>query len=811
MIYSQREIQKELKRRAQEELIKRRVDDPEGYKLEVQKALRAELFEQQVKVLDDPSRRISLCCSRRAGKSELAARMIAMSLISSQRNEFTLFSARTMTRAKQIIWDPLSRINDQYQLGWRMQAHIGEVKTPDGAMFMLLGVDDAIAAEKVRGSKYRLAICDEASTYEEHLDVLITDCISPGCLDFDPPGKIVIAGTPGRVRKGYWFDVACGNKPAYSNHHWTLRQNPHIKNAEVTLAEERLANGWTENDPVYLREYEGIWAADETSLVYAYQPGRNDVWRLPEPPEGMSSDQWIREQWLTTVAADIGYKDDFSVVCLGSPPHSTDIYVLHAEREGNMLVGAQAERIKGVRDKYKPNRTAIDAGGMGKLTFEEYTQRYGKLQGGRTIRAEKHNKIDAIGLMNSDLRSGTLKVLQPQCKSLTEEWRTLPWQDEDREKEHRGFANHTCFVAGTLVHTSRGEIPIEEMKTGMLVATRAGWKPVAASFSAGRRQTYRLESEAGTLVGTYDHPIWTARGWRQLGSLQAGEELLWLKSANMASQFTPSGTASSIDDIQNRTIEQAVCTGIAASLVVGCYSCIATSGSCTMGQFRPTTTSTISTKTHSTTSRRTWNVGPGLNIYRSICELLNGSSRADVTYCSTPSRLRKLGTLVQKAWSSIVALAPWRSRTSKAQTASANAAERSSSRVAVQQTSVETNASQSCAGSPVWMTKCDSAAFVQSTSKPINTANSGSVVARVIRVTPTGSTEEVYNLAVAECPEYFANGVLVHNCDAALYAWRAHKAFLAQPAPNAKTPEEIERERDEQRNQRVRASLKKRR
>lgn len=39
-------------------------------------------------------------------------------------------------------------------------------------------------------------------------------------------------------------------------------------------------------------------------------------------------------------------------------------------------------------------------------------------------------------------------------------------------------------------------------------------------------------------------------------------------------------------------------------------------------------------------------------------------------------------------------------------------------------------------------------------------------------VSETGLSEPVFNLAVAGVPEYFANGVLVHNCDAAIYARR---------------------------------------
>jgi hypothetical protein len=38
------------------------------------------------------------------------------------------------------------------------------------------------------------------------------------------------------------------------------------------------------------------------------------------------------------------------------------------------------------------------------------------------------------------------------------------------------------------------------------------------------------------------------------------------------------------------------------------------------------------------------------------------------------------------------------------------------------------------------------------------------VTGTIIAITPTGIAEPVYNLTVAGQPEYFANGVLVHNC-----------------------------------------------
>lgn len=64
------------------------------------------------------------------------------------------------------------------------------------------------------------------------------------------------------------------------------------------------------------------------------------------------------------------------------------------------------------------------------------------------------------------------------------------------------------------------------------------------------------------------------------------------------------------------------------------------------------------------------------------------------------------------------------------------------------------------------------------------TARCGSAPA-VVRLVPAG-TADVYNLAVEGMHEFFANGVLVHNCDAARYAiasssptWRPHLPILS--------------------------------
>lgn len=430
----------ELARRAREELVKRR-EDPQ-FKLDVIARLEADLFELQRDVLMDLSSLVALCCSRRAGKSELAARMIAIALLKASHNEYVIFAAQTLQRAKQILWKLLEKINDDYGLGWTMSEHIGQITTPDGAVCFFLGVTDNDSVEKVRGSKYRLAFCDEASTYDHLLERLVVDCLRPGTMDFDPPGKIVVAGTPGYSRVGYWYEVATGLRKGWSNRHWTIMQNPMIKNIEAKLKQIREEEDLAEDDPKYRREYLGQWVADESVLVYAASEARNTVKALPAAPAGVDLVRWIREAWLVTCALDVGFTDKCAVVALGSPPNSQTMYVLESFTKAGLRAPEQAEKLKEFRDKYAPTRVVMDVGGQGKLVHAEFTHRYGKLAGGMAMPAKKQGKVEAIGMLNSDLRVGKLKALLPDAADLYKEWIELPWADDAKTKIHPGFDNH---------------------------------------------------------------------------------------------------------------------------------------------------------------------------------------------------------------------------------------------------------------------------------------------------------------------------------------------------------------------------------
>lgn len=76
---------------------------------------------------------------------------------------------------------------------------------------------------------------------------------------------------------------------------------------------------------------------------------------------------------------------------------------------------------------------------------------------------------------------------------------------------------YQCLAKGTLIHTGRGIIPIEEVVVGDEVQSRSGARKVRQVFSFGRRETLRVTTRDGdVLEGTHRHRIEVQVGWTGL-------------------------------------------------------------------------------------------------------------------------------------------------------------------------------------------------------------------------------------------------------------------------------------------------------
>lgn len=116
------------------------------------------------------------------------------------------------------------------------------------------------------------------------------------------------------------------------------------------------------------------------------------------------------------------------------------------------------------------------------------------------------------------------------CSRLLAEIRSYSRQVDARGESTEKIQNkekYHCFVAGTLVTTDHGQVPIEDIRIGDLVLTRAGFRPVYISARTGRRPIWELETETGlALLGTGDHPVFTGyTGFTPLQDLPPGDPL----------------------------------------------------------------------------------------------------------------------------------------------------------------------------------------------------------------------------------------------------------------------------------------------
>lgn len=90
----------------------------------------------------------------------------------------------------------------------------------------------------------------------------------------------------------------------------------------------------------------------------------------------------------------------------------------------------------------------------------------------------------------------------------------------------------TCFVAGTLVETENGSLPIEQVTAGMLVyATdpetgETELKEVVNSFVRESSELVHITVNGEEIITTPTHPFWAPqKGWTDAIDLRAGDRL----------------------------------------------------------------------------------------------------------------------------------------------------------------------------------------------------------------------------------------------------------------------------------------------
>ena len=155
------------------------------------------------------------------------------------------------------------------------------------------------------------------------------------------------------------------------------------------------------------------------------------------------------------------------------------------------------------------------------VTFSKSSK--GRIEGANAIKER---------LIGNEMKDGSFKPALYFFNNCFHSIRTIPMLgfDKHNAETYDTQGEDHCFVAGTLITTRRGEIPIEEVTTNDYVLTRKGFRKVLfAGLTKKNAEVVTVEfSNDKSLTGTKNHPIflkadWTVGEWVQMGKLFRGD------------------------------------------------------------------------------------------------------------------------------------------------------------------------------------------------------------------------------------------------------------------------------------------------
>jgi len=380
-------------------------------------------FEEQKVFKNDKALYKAALCTRRAGKSYLAASLLVESAITKP-GTTSLYIALTRASAKNILWSILPDITKKLGLTVEFNETDLQAKFENGSIIWLVGADTKNFISRLLGGKYPRAIIDEAQSFREHIKRLVDDVLSPALLDYR--GDLILLGTPGPTPSGYFYEVTEKREHGFSVHKWSVMHNPHLEHAPEFIESMLQRKGWTRDNPTFRREWLGQWVEDPDALVYKFRIGTNEYQTLPP-----------NYQFYRILGVDYGWNDKTAFSIVTYSPNLRDIFVEHAEAQSEMIPSQIAAKVQDLIRRYAPIKIVADTGGLGKSITEEMIRRYSI----PIHPAQKTEKMTAISILNGEFIDRHLFV-HSSLDDLKKQYHTL--SKNDLGQELAGQPNDLC-------------------------------------------------------------------------------------------------------------------------------------------------------------------------------------------------------------------------------------------------------------------------------------------------------------------------------------------------------------------------------
>lgn len=389
----------------------------------IQYKLFKQFFKEQREVLYEinHSKRIAVCCSRRAGKTDLASG--AINIASMIPNTRIIYVNLTYTNAlNQIFENTVERSEKSGLVITNSSKSSGEIEWANGSSLRICGNSNNAEIDKLRGEKrVSLVIIDEFF-HQRNMEYAINEVIGPLMLDISN-STILCLGTPPRIPKTYGERVWKTEK-GWKKFHWTAEENPYIPNYSEFIEELCKNKGITKDAPFIQREYYGVIGAYDTeaSVFKDYK-----TYNADEPLDFVPEKVYIGIDW--------GFEDNNSIIALAASNEKARVIF---ERKFNRA--SISEIIKQVNEVYSDSKKFLIENNKNanisdiciycdtnakELIYELYS-----VQKLPAFCCYKYNKAMAISQLSEFCRTG--KIVVPQDGILADEFdRTLYKRDEE--------------------------------------------------------------------------------------------------------------------------------------------------------------------------------------------------------------------------------------------------------------------------------------------------------------------------------------------------------------------------------------------
>lgn len=349
-------------------------------------------------------------------------------------------------------------------------------------------------------------------------------------------------------------------------------------------------------------------------------------------------------------------------------------------------------------------------------------------------------------------------IVTPRSRNIIKELKLYVWNDKKSGNPIDNW-NH-CFIGSTLVKTINGDIEIKNINEGDLILTSGGYNKCLKVFNNGVKKVNKYLMQFDTfsvyLTSTKEHLIHTDKGWIEISKLEQGMIIDYIKplKENRISCIKEKD----ISVLENGKKEAIECTGMYGNSITVKY----------LKDLKFTT----KMRTRTITRLKTLSCCHKKNIIKNIkmTSLKKSQVKSIKNILKKLENLQKNG-MHQKMESNGIENTLLKTISANQTCLSKNASNVSAilNQKVISKNFAQTNAKLNTEDYQELMTLKKGALYADANSQVINIQKHKLVGISVVE----SYEEQVYDIMVDNEHEYFANGVLVHNCiDAIRYIFR---------------------------------------